>query len=331
MLILTHDNPDPDALAAAGTLAFLVREVARIEPTVVFGGIVGRAENRALIQEIALDFRRADALEEMSSVPVALVDTQPRAGNNSLPPGRIASVVLDHHPRRLETTAATYADVRPEYGASCSMLVEYLRAAELEPSPELATALFYGIQSETMDLGRETSPADVAASMYLYPRSDPEAISRIRHARVPVGYFRSLHDALAGARRHGGVVTVPLGVLPYPDMVAEMADLFMKMSGVEWAIASGRYRDTLLLSVRTYDANAHAGELVRDAVGDRGTAGGHGTLAGGQMDLRPLSEEEVARLQDAVFGDLRASLGVLDEPERPLVVDEDAGREEADG
>jgi nanoRNase/pAp phosphatase (c-di-AMP/oligoRNAs hydrolase) len=324
LLVLTHDNPDPDALAAAASLAFLMRETANIATTVVFGGIVGRAENRALIQEMGLEFRRVDALEEASSSPVALVDTQPRAGNNSLPPGRIASIVLDHHPRRAETTAATFADVRPEYGASCSLLVEYLRTADLEPGPELATALFYGIQSETMDLGRETSPADVEASMYLYPLSDPEAISRIRHARVPAGYFRSLHDAVENARRFGTVVTVPLGVLPYPDMVAEMADLFMKMAGVRWTIASGRHRDTLLLSVRTYDAKGHAGSLVQEAVGDRGSAGGHGTLAGGQVDVSQRSEEDVAALQDELIRDLLASLGVADEPARPLVPEDGA-------
>jgi nanoRNase/pAp phosphatase (c-di-AMP/oligoRNAs hydrolase) len=330
LLVLTHDNPDPDALAAAASLAFLVREEGKIATTVVFGGIVGRAENRALIQEMGLEFRGAEALEEASAAPVALVDTQPRAGNNSLPPGRIASIVLDHHPRRSETTAATFEDVRPEYGASCSLLVEYLRAAGLEPGSQLATALFYGIQSETMDLGRETSPADIEASMYLYPRSDPEAISRIRHARVPAGYFRSMHDALASARRHGGVVTIPLGVLPYPDMVAEMADLFMKMAGVEWAIASGRHRDTLLLSVRTYDASAHAGELVQEAVGDRGSAGGHGTLAGGQVDVRQLSDDDVAALQEKLIRDLLSSLGVADEPLRPLVPEDGLGQKGAE-
>lgn len=331
LLVLTHDNPDPDALAAAASLAFLVREEAKIATTVVFGGIVGRAENRALIQEMALDFEGVDVLQEAASAPVALVDTQPRAGNNSLPPGRIASIVLDHHPRRPETTAATFADVRPEYGASCSLLVEYLRVAGLEPSPQLATALFYGIQSETMDLGRETSAPDIEASMYLYPLSDPEAISRIRHARVPVGYFRSMHDALASAGRRGSVVTIPLRTLPYPDMVAEMADLFMKMAGVEWTIASGRHRDTLLLSVRTYNTSANAGELVREAVGDRGSAGGHGTLAGAQVDVRPLSDDEVAALQAELIRDLLTSLGVSDEPLLPLVPEDGPGQTEEEG
>lgn len=322
VLVLTHDNPDPDALASAAALAHLLERRASLSATVVFGGIVGRAENRALIQEMELEYRRADVLREATGTPVALVDTQPRSGNNSLPTGRIASVVLDHHPPRPETTASTFSDVRPEYGASCSILVEYLRAAEIEPDRRLATALFYGIQSETMDLGREASDADVEASLHLYPLSDPSAISRIRHARVPASYFRSMHEALAAARRHGNVIVVPLGRLDYPDMVAEVADLFMQMTGVDWTVAIGRYRDDLLISVRTYEARAHAGTLVRGAIGDRGTAGGHGTLAGGQIPVKLLTDEEVAAVREEVLADLLAELSVEGTEPQPVIPQE---------
>lgn len=308
VLVLTHDNPDPDALASAAALTFLLREAGGLEATPAFGGIVGRAENRALIQEIGVKFHRIERFEEAAGTSVALVDTQPRTGNNSLPPGRIASVVIDHHPPRPETDVATFADVRPGYGASCSILVEYLRAAELEPDRRLATALFYGVQSETMDLGREVSAADVDASLYLYPRSDPAAISRVRHASVPAGYLRTLHAALEEARRHGRVVVAPLGRLDYPDMVAEIADLFMHVDGVEWTIAVGRFGDQLLLSLRTYDPHAHAGSLVRQVIGERGTAGGHGGLAGGQVDVRSLGEDEVVALREELLGGLLAEL-----------------------
>ena len=319
VLVLTHDNPDPDAIASAAALAYLLERTAGAQPTLAFGGIIGRAENRALIEELDVEFERFAALDLPAGMPVALVDTQPRTGNNSLPEGRIASVVVDHHPVRSETSAVSFSDVRPGYGASCSILVEYLRAAKLEPSRPLATALFYGIQSETLDLGREVSEADVSASLYLYPRSDPAAISRIRHARVPASYFRSIHEALEEARRYGGVICVPMGRLDYPDMVAEVADLFMRVEGVEWTVASGRYHDDLLLSVRTYTADAHAGNVVRRVVADRGSAGGHGMLAGGQIPLKGQSEDEVDRLVDALFEELRQELGVGDREAEEII------------
>lgn len=319
VLVLTHDNPDPDSIASAAALAHLLEAAAGVPTSLAFGGIVGRAENRALIDELDVKFERIGSVEIPASTLVALVDTQPRTGNNSLPDGRIASVVIDHHPPRPETTAASFGDVRPDYGASCSILVEYLRAAKLEPPRSLATALFYGIQSETMDLGREVSEADVSASLYLYPRSDPAAISRIRHARVPASYFQSIHEALEKARRYGGVICVPMGRLDYPDMVAEVADLFMRVDGVEWTVASGRYHDDLLLSLRTYRTGAHAGRLVRRAVRDRGTAGGHGMLAGGQVPVKGLSDPEVTELTRAIFHDIREELGVEDEEPRSII------------
>jgi len=319
VFVLTHDNPDPDAIASAAALSFLLREAAGVSTKMAFGGIVGRAENRALIAETGVSFQRMGSIEIPAGAVVALVDTQPRTGNNSLPEGRIAGIVIDHHPVRPETAATTFSDVRPEYGASCSILVEYLRAAGLEPDRALATALFYGIQSETMDLGREVSAADVEASLYLYPRSDPESISRIRHARVPASYLQSVHEALERARGYGGVMCVPMGRLDYPDLGAELADMFMRVDGVEWTIASGRYHDDLLLSVRTYQLEAHAGDLVQQVVRDRGSAGGHGMLAGAQLPLKGLSDAEVDELVASLFEEFRVALGVGGEEARSII------------
>ncbi|MFQ5889580.1 MAG: bifunctional oligoribonuclease/PAP phosphatase NrnA [Gemmatimonadota bacterium] len=316
VVILTHDNPDPDSIACVAALAFLLDRAAGLSSTFAVGGIIGRAENRALIDELDLTFQRVETVQFASDALVALVDTQPRAGNNSLPGGRIATLVIDHHPLRPESSSATFADVRPEYGACCSILVEYLRAAKLEPDRRLASALFYGIQTETMDLGREVSEADVGASLYLYPRSDPAAISRIRHARVPPGFFQSLHSALERAWRADGVICVPAGRLDYPDMVAQLADFFMRVEGVVWVIASGLYHDDLLLSLRTLQPEAHAGELVREVVGGRGSAGGHGTMAGARISIRNLGEGEVEELLQSLFSELCAALGVTGrEPE----------------
>ena len=292
---------------------------------------MGRAENRALIDELGVKFGRVRPSELPTKVAVALVDTQPRTGNNAIPPGRIVSIVVDHHPLRPETGASSFVDVRPEYGASCSILVEYLRAAGLEPPRPLATALFYGVQSETMDLGREVSSADVAASLYLYPRSDPGSIARIRHARVPPSYLGSIHGALERARRTGGLVWVPGGRLDYPDMVAELADLFMRVEGVRWTVAAGRYHDDLLLSVRCYEPDAHAGSLIRGLVGDRGSAGGHGMLAGAQLPVGELSDEEVDELQEELFRSVAERLDEDPAEARPIIVAGGEGGQEDGG
>ncbi len=319
VLVLTHDNPDPDAIASAAGLGFLVERLSGVPVTLSFGGIIGRAENRALMEELDVPFVRVEDLDSSHDAALALVDTQPGAGNNALPAGRIPTLVLDHHPPAPGAEAAAFVDIRPEYGASASMIVEYLRAARLEPDRKLATALFYGIQSETMDLGREASEADVDASVFLYPRTDPAAISRIRHARVPRGVYRSIHEGLERAWSRGDVVFVPLGRLEYPDLVAQLADLFLRVHGVNWVIAAGRYQDSLLFSVRAHTPDAHAGTLVQKVIGTRGSAGGHGEMAGARIDLGAVPEVDADELLDQVLDDFAAALSVLDDDRESLI------------
>lgn len=320
VVVLTHDNPDPDAIASAAGLGFLLERVSGRSVTLAFGGIIGRAENRSLMEELGVPFERIEGLDVPPGTAFALVDTQPGSGNNALPAGVVPVIVLDHHPPRPDSEAASFADIRPEFGASASMIVEYIRAARLEPSRKLATALFYGIQSETMDLGREASEADVAASVFLYPRTDPAAISRIRHARVPRGVYRSIHEGLERAWSRGEVVFVPLGALDYPDLVAQLADLFLKVHGVDWVIAAGRYKESLLISVRAQRPHAHAGDLVQSVVGGRGSAGGHGEMAGARIGLDPSSSgAEADALIEGLFDEFAAALGVAELPPESLI------------
>ncbi len=319
VIILTHDNPDPDAISSAAGLGFLVEKAFRLPVTLAFGGIVGRAENRSLLDELDVSFKQVEEIEFRSTAAVALVDTQPRAGNNSFPVGQIPTIVIDHHPVRPESSVAAYSDVRPEYGACASIIVEFLRAAKLEPDRRLATALFYGIQSETMDLGREASKAEIDASLFLYPRSDPVAISRIRHARVPLAVYRSVYSGLGQAWSRGSVICVPAGRLDYPDIVAELADLFMRVDDIDWVIAGGRYRDGMYISVRAFNPDAHAGDLVREVIRDRGSAGGHGEMAGARIDVGQLSAGEYEELIDSLFEDFCDHLGVSDQQRVPLI------------
>src|SRR4030088_113344 len=53
-LVLTHDNPDPDAVASACRLAFLLPEAAHVHAQPAYGGIIGRAENKALLKVLHL-------------------------------------------------------------------------------------------------------------------------------------------------------------------------------------------------------------------------------------------------------------------------------------
>jgi nanoRNase/pAp phosphatase (c-di-AMP/oligoRNAs hydrolase) len=293
LLILPHNDPDPDAIASAVALRHLLAEQLGLQPIVAYQGIIGRAENKALVQYLDHPLEPLCDAHLQQSSRLALVDTQPGAGNISLPPQAEVVLVIDHHTWREQTAMASFADVRPEVGATSAILTQYLRTAGLAPPQPLATALFYGVKAVTMGLSRDTSPADAAAYSYLQPRIDVEALARIEHAQVPADYFRSIYTTLRAARMYDGLILAYIAVLSYPDLVAEMADVLLRLEKARWVLCMGRYRGFLVLSVRTRSREDAAEDLVQAIVAGEGSGGGHGTMAGGQI---PLGDRDTGRL-----------------------------------
>jgi nanoRNase/pAp phosphatase (c-di-AMP/oligoRNAs hydrolase) len=286
-LILTHDNPDPDSIASGVALAWLLGELAGVETVVAYGGIVGRAENRALVRVLRLPVVPLSQVSVADYDLIAMVDTQPEQGNHSLPADHFPDVVIDHHPERPETRLAVVADVGRETGATSTVVTDYLRASGLDVPSGIATALFYGIKSDTRDLERETTPPDVEAYLWLFPRVDTAAISRIERPRLPEDHFRLFHLAVEKARIHGDAVLCDLGKVYHPDLVAEVADRFLSMGDVKWSLAWGENRGSAFYSLRTRDRRMNAGKMIRDIIErEGGTAGGHGSMAGARLPLR---------------------------------------------
>lgn len=286
-LILTHDNPDPDSIAAAVTLAHVLEKRAGMDARVAYGGIIGRAENVAMAKVLRLPLSPVSQVVFDEYDFLGLVDAQPSVGNHSLPPRYQLDAVIDHHPLRDESLFTPFADVGGDYGATSTMLVEYLRAARLEPSPELATALFYGIKADTRDLGRQTTPVDIDCYFWLFPRTDKELLTRIEHPELPAQYFQLYHTAIERAKVYGGTAVVTdLEEIYSPDMVAEVAERLMFLEGAKWSLAYGTFRNQLYLSLRTKDRRMNAGRLIRQICSDRGgSSGGHGSMAGARMPL----------------------------------------------
>jgi nanoRNase/pAp phosphatase (c-di-AMP/oligoRNAs hydrolase) len=283
LLVFMHDNPDPDALAAATGLKALLEHELGAEVTLGRGGIVGRAENRAMVEALQIPLCPIEELTVSSFDRLAIVDSQPGTGNNSLPAGRQVDIVIDHHAMRQESTFATWCDVRSRLGATSTIVLEYLRDRQVPIDSRLATGLFYALRSETRDLGREATDAERDAYLYLVPLVDHKTLSRITHPKVPREHFLALDRAIRSARVWGSVVAANLGELSYPDLVAEVADLLLAYEGARFVLCGGRYDRRAYLSLRTDASERRAGTLMREIIDAEGAAGGHGTMAGGRL------------------------------------------------
>lgn len=317
-LVLMHDNPDPDSMAAAECLRLLLGTCAGLSVDVARGGIIGRPENRAMVQVLGLEHVPVDAVAWERYGTIALVDTQPETGNNSLPPLHRVDIVVDHHPLRGPAVRAPWCDIRDDYGASSTIAFDYLRRAGLGVDAPLATALLYAIKSETRDLGREASVYERQAYQELLPYADMELLYRIAEPKVPAAHFAALDRALRSAEVRGTLVSSNLGTIDYPDLVAEMADLLLPYEKARWVLCVGAHADVVYLSVRTDQPHAHAGGLIRKLVHGRGAAGGHGMIAGGRLDGRVADEAELARVYAGLCTDFAGLLAISDAP-HPLI------------
>jgi len=291
-LICTHDNPDPDSIASAFALGRLLEHKRGVAFTLTYGGVLGRAENRAMVRLLKIPLVPIHRIDIGEFDLLGLVDTQPEVRNHALTANLVEGKVMicvDHHPARGRSGEVDYADVGGDFGATSTLLTRYLYDAGVVPDRALATALFYGIKSDTRDLGREVSPDDIWDYSHLVELTDMPAVSAIEHPRLPRDYFGVLMRAIQRAEGFENVVACDLGDVYVPDLVAETADRLATAEGIRWSVVLGEYNDEIYVSLRVNDRRYSAGKLVREVMTHHpeGSSGGHGSMAGARLPHRP--------------------------------------------
>jgi nanoRNase/pAp phosphatase (c-di-AMP/oligoRNAs hydrolase) len=314
LLILTHDNPDPDALAAGKALATLFERAWNIPSKLAYSGLVARAENKAMLQLLTPEWQQVETLDDWPQYSaIALVDTQPGGGNNSLPSAATPQIVIDHHQRAsAEINKVQWVDIRTDIGATVCIIYLYLEAVGIEPDAQLATAIFYGIQTDTRGLTRSTSPIDQEIYFKMLPLLDRKKLVEVENAGVPREYFRTFVKGLQSAQVFGNVVVSYLGEMHRPDFTAELADALVRLENTQAALCLGYHDAKMYLSLRTV-SNLDAGTLIRKVIMATGRAGGHGMTAGGRVPLEGESPDALANEIIKRFLEVMANLGGLPE------------------
>jgi nanoRNase/pAp phosphatase (c-di-AMP/oligoRNAs hydrolase) len=319
MLIVMQDNPDPDSIGAALALRRLAKAIAGLKCSIAHGGTVGRGENRALVNYLNLNMLQCSQAKFRQYDLIAIVDTQPGTGNNSLPKDTIPQIVFDHHPFKRTTRSCQFYDVRREYGATSTILLEYLHLTGLLPDMHLATAMLYAIRSDTQDLGREATKADIMAIESLYPLANKRMLSQIQRGSVPREYFRMLSEALQNARLYKHSIVTNIGLVNNPDMIGEVADLFLREDKTNCTMCTGFFQGKLLISIRTSQEKNRADKIIKFIVARKGTGGGHLTYAGGQIPVKKDSESQRQKLKQLVEKKFLTALNLSEKKGTPLI------------
>ena len=276
MLILLHDHPDPDSIASALALRTILK---RNRQTAVIGHLgdkISRPENVAMIEMLDIDLHEISPADLDEYDSISMVDVQPPFFG-----GLIEEVdsVIDHHPR-VGKYEAGFQDISAEEGATSTIMTSYLRAAQVEISERLSTALLYGIRTDTVVLNRDANADDIEAFTFLYPHANLGLLRRIERAEIPATEIKCFGQALADHWIKENIIFVNVGRVDREYLIPKMADFGIQVKDIEWSVAFGILSKThLVISIRNVGYIKSAGRLVRELFNEIGSAGGHRSAA----------------------------------------------------
>ncbi len=283
--IVVHDNPDSDAFASALCLKTMAASQGKMAD-ILYYGMIGHHETRAFVN--LLDIPLVHVTDGvLNNYPViALIDCNTPGKNNSLPPDTRVNIVIDHHPLpEGAEPVADFVDIRPDVGAASTMMARYVQELDFELSSNLATALMYGIRTDTNEFKRNTSSADLTAAAYLYGYVDKELLAQIETPSMSPEAMDVLGVAIRNKKIEGSYLISNVGFIHDRDTLPQAADYLLKLEGISTVLVFGIAEDRIVISARSKDIRINIGDIVQKAFGDIGSAGGHQKTAAAQIPL----------------------------------------------
>jgi nanoRNase/pAp phosphatase (c-di-AMP/oligoRNAs hydrolase) len=273
ILILLHNEPDPDAMASGLALRTVLH---RTRTTAVIAALEGvtRPENMRMVHllDIHVETISPEAIHDFDRI--CMVDVQP----HYFPGLDRVDLVIDHHPEQ-HGYNAVFKDIREDFGSTCTILTEHLRAIDASISERTATAMLYAIKSDTLFFNRQANRCDIDAFSYLYPLADANLIRKMEGAEITAERLQLITRATREGTMEEQVFSVFLGDVPRDDAIPYVADFFLQLENVRWTLVSGIVNGMFVMSVRNLGYTKNAGDFVRRHFVDIGSAGGHRAMA----------------------------------------------------
>ena len=283
LAIIVHNNPDPDAISSAMGLKEIASSVG-VRAEILYKGNIGHHENKAFVNLLDVELDQSKDFKASDYKKIAMIECSVPGVNNLLPSGTDVSIVIDHHQANIDEVKAEYVDIRPNIGATATIMTKYLQVLEIPVKTELATALLYGIKVDTNDFKRNTDPEDFMAAAYLFPIANHDILNRIETPSKSTESIDILGEAIKNRKIKGSYLISNVGTIRDRDALAQAADYLLTLEGITTTLVFGLGEDTIFISGRSRDDRVNIGKVMQDAFGvDK--AGGHAMLAGAQIPL----------------------------------------------
>jgi nanoRNase/pAp phosphatase (c-di-AMP/oligoRNAs hydrolase) len=275
---------DPDSLASALAIKRILQK--KVEKVTISNvNEISRLNNQVMVKALKIPLQKysSNLLKEHNKF--VLVDSQPlhREEFKKL----TFTAVIDHHPQT-EGWEAEFVDIRPEYGATATILAEYLRVLKIKPSVYLATALVYAIKTDTDNFEKSAQLQDVLAFQKLYKHMNKHLLAKIECAdlrRSELKYFKVALNQLKFKKKR---VFVYVGKVSNADVLVLIADFLNKVYETSWVFVGGEYRKKLVIIIRCDGYRKDAGKLASRVFKNLGLAGGHREKARAEIPFENL-------------------------------------------
>lgn len=302
LVILLGGHPDPDAIGSAMAHRRICEHLG-VSATIAHVLPLSRSENRALVKLLNVPLIKVSEPKDLEGFGyLSLVDASSSEASLELPESLELLSVVDHH-RPATVPKAPFVDVRPEVGATCTLYAQYMEAGlaglrgETRDDSAIATAMFFGIQTDTDDFNLAT-PADYRAAAYLKPQCDAETLSRIGRRTITAEAMKVVKRALVELEvvRDFALAGVGRVSLVNRDAIPTAADFILRREDIDTVLVYGIVEGRIDGSLRTSSPSVDPATFMQNAFGTDGHGkpygGGRADMGGFQVPLGFLAETE---------------------------------------
>lgn len=292
--IQTHNYPDPDAIASAFGLQYILKHKG-IDSIICYSGEIDRFNIRRMIKYLNISMIPASQLKQLSEEDeVILVDSQ-KGNNNIINLTENDVICIDHHPI-FGDASYVYSDIRPGVGACSSIITEYFVKNELEIPKDVATALLYGIKVDTANLSRGVSEMDLDMHYHLFDKADLDVVRKLEHSTLQIKDLNAYANAIHSIKVRDNISFANTGVDCPEALIATISDFMMSIADVHISVVYSIRENGIKLSVRSEYHTFDVGLICNQVLKGIGSGGGHEFMAGGFV---PLGKEN--RSQDELI------------------------------
>ncbi len=293
LAIFLQDNPDPDALASGLTLKYICKSC-DVESNLYYGGNISRQNNKALINLLNMDLINIKTKETVMEVvrsagKIALIEASIPSKNNVLPTDVIPNIIFDHHQIDNSSVKGDFVDIQPNIGATSTIMTKYIRQLNIKPDEALATALLYGIRTDTKAFTRNTTSDDLNAAAFLSPFADTNVMNQLENPPMGLETLDIIGRAIRNKEIRGSYLASFVEFISDRDALPQAAEMMLQLEGIYTVLVFGINDDKVQLSARSRDTRVNLGLILQSAFGELNT-GGHATMAAGTINLGILGD-----------------------------------------